>query len=172
MIRYFQEGLRSSVWVKIEQRGRELNSFEELVEKAVEAKAKAALQPRLYARKTDQHCLRGSRQSAAKTSTQGQPMKDSRVKKTKSRPQESKAPTSQRSDSFETSKQARKEKKKKDKQHRGQKPQKGSTPVTRVSKTSAGGSQPQKAVSQVTCLNCNKKRHFLNKCLEPPKPKN
>ena len=53
MIRYFREGLRPSIRVKIEQRGRELNSFKELVEKAVDAKAKAALQLRSYARKTD-----------------------------------------------------------------------------------------------------------------------
>ena len=60
MIRYFREGLRPSVRVEMEQRGRELDSFEELVEKAVDAEAKAALRPRSYARKTDQHCLRGS----------------------------------------------------------------------------------------------------------------
>ena len=53
MIWYFQEGLRPSVRVEIEQRGRELNSFKELIQKAVDAKAKAALRPRFYACKTD-----------------------------------------------------------------------------------------------------------------------
>ena len=53
----------------MEQRGQELDSFEELVEKVVDAKAKAALRPRSYACKTDQHCLWGSRPSAAKAST-------------------------------------------------------------------------------------------------------
>ena len=43
MIRYFREGLRPSVRVEIEQRSRKLDSFKELVEKAVDAKAKAAL---------------------------------------------------------------------------------------------------------------------------------
>ena len=57
MIRYFREGLRPSVRVEMEQRGRELNSFKELVEKAVNAKAKAALRPRFYARETNQYCL-------------------------------------------------------------------------------------------------------------------
>ena len=71
MIWYFQEGFRPSVIVKMEQRGRELNSFEELVKKTVNAKAKAALWPRSYACKTDQHCLRGSQPSAVKTNTQG-----------------------------------------------------------------------------------------------------
>ena len=88
----------------MEQRGRELDSFEELVKNAVDAEAKAALRPRFYARKIDQYCLRGSRPSAAKTSTQDQPMKDPRVEKPKSRSQESKAPASQRStDNAETS---------------------------------------------------------------------
>ena len=55
----------------MEQRGRELNSFKEIVEKTVDAKAKVALKPRFYACDTDQHCLWGSRPSAAKTSAQG-----------------------------------------------------------------------------------------------------
>ena len=71
MIWYFREGLRPSVRVEMEQCGRELNSFEELIEKTVDAEAKAALQPRSYARKTNQYCFRGSRPSAAKANTQG-----------------------------------------------------------------------------------------------------
>ena len=86
MIRYFREGLRLSVSVKMEQRGRKLNSFEELVKKAIDAKAKAALWPRFYACETDQHCLRGSRLLVAKASTQGQPMKDPKFKEPKSKP--------------------------------------------------------------------------------------
>ena len=42
MIRYFQEGFRPSVKVEMKQRGRKLNNFEELVEKTVDAEAKAA----------------------------------------------------------------------------------------------------------------------------------
>ena len=86
MIWHFRDGLRLSMRVEMEQGSQELDSFEELVEKAVNAEAKAVLRPHSYARKTDQHRLRGSRPSAAKTSTQGQPMKDLRVKKIRSRP--------------------------------------------------------------------------------------
>ena len=115
MIWYFREGLRPSVRVETEQCGREVNSFEELVEKAVDARAKAALRSRSCARETDQHCIQGSRPSAAKTSTQSQPMKDQRVEERKSRPQKSKAPAPQHStDNAETSDHARKEKKKKE----------------------------------------------------------
>ena len=106
MIWYFQKGLRPLVRVEMEQRGRKLDSFKELVEKAIDAKAKAALRTRFYACETNQHCLQGSRPSAAKTSTQGQPMKDSRVEKPKSKPQESKAPALRRStNNAETSEQ-------------------------------------------------------------------
>ena len=61
--------------VKIEQRGRELNNFEELFEKAVDVETKAAFWPRSYARETNQHCLRGSRPLEAKANIQGQPVK-------------------------------------------------------------------------------------------------
>ena len=53
MIWYFRESLRLSVRVKMEQRGQELDSFEELVEKTVDAEVKTALRPRSYACKTD-----------------------------------------------------------------------------------------------------------------------
>ena len=102
MIWYFQKGLRPSIRVKIEQHGQELNSFKELVKKAVNAEAKAALRPRSYACKTDQHCLQDSRPSAAKASTHGKPMKHSRIKEPK-KPQESKAWAFQRFNSAETS---------------------------------------------------------------------
>ena len=69
MIWYFWEGLRLLVQVEMEQRGQELNSFKEIVEKAVNAKAKATLRPRSYACNVDQHCLQGSQPSAAKTIT-------------------------------------------------------------------------------------------------------
>ena len=39
MIRYFRKGLRPSIQAEIEQHGRKLDSFKELVEKVVDAKA-------------------------------------------------------------------------------------------------------------------------------------
>ena len=94
MIWYIKEGLRPLVQVKIEQHGRLLDSFEEMVKKAVNAKANAALRPRPYARNTNQQFFRGSRPSAAKTSTKSQLMKDPQVEKPKPRFQKQKVWTS------------------------------------------------------------------------------
>ena len=102
IIWYFQEVLRSSEQIEMKQRGRELNSFEEIVEKAVDAKIKAAFKPRSYAYNTDQHCFRDSWPSAAKTSTQNQPIKDQRVEKPKPKFQEQKTSALQHSDNAET----------------------------------------------------------------------
>ena len=178
IIWYFRKGFCSSIRVEIEQRGQELDSFEKLVEKAVNANAKAALRPRSYACKTDQHCLRDSRPSAAKASTEGQPIKDPRVEELK-KLEESKAPAAQRSNNIKTSEQAQKRKKKKDRRYYGQKLQ-DSTPATGVNLTNTLGgdssgserSQPQKNLSQITCYNCNKNGHYVTKCPEPPKAKN
>ena len=99
----------------MEQCGQELNSFEEIIEKTVDAKAKATFRPRSYACKTDQHYIRGSWPFAAKANTQSQLVKDPKVKEPKSRTQKLKVPALQCSNSAKTSKQAQKEKKKKDK---------------------------------------------------------
>ena len=44
MIRYFRKGLRPSVWAQLDTQGRNQDSWEEAVEKAVNAEAKTLLQ--------------------------------------------------------------------------------------------------------------------------------
>ena len=85
MIWYFWKGFWFLVKVEIEQQSQKLNSFKELVKKAVDAKVKTDLWPRFYACKTNPHFFQGSQLSAGKASIQGQPMQDQRVKKPKSR---------------------------------------------------------------------------------------
>ena len=178
MIWYFRKGLRLSVRVEMEQRGRELDSFKELVKKTVDTKAKAALRPRSYACETDQHCLRGSQPSAAKANTQGQPIKNQRVKKLKSKPQKSKALAPQRFDNAETFEKAWKKKKKNNwKFWQSRRSDDVSSRVTaaiggNMTNNPVRGSWPQKDVSQIICYNCNKKGHYATKCPKPPKPKN
>ena len=67
----------------MEQHGRKLDSFKELVKKNVDVKAKAAFRPRSYTCITNQYCFWESWPLAAKASTQGQPIKDSRVEELK-----------------------------------------------------------------------------------------
>ena len=61
MIRCFLEGLRPSIRAQLDARGRELDSWEEAVEKAVNAEAKALLQPSSSTREIDSKCPRGNR---------------------------------------------------------------------------------------------------------------
>ena len=60
LIWFFREGFRPSIKAQIEQRGREHDSWEELVKKAIDAEAKASLQPPSILREMDQRCPRGN----------------------------------------------------------------------------------------------------------------
>lgn len=118
MIRYFKEGLRPSIRAEIEQRSRELDIFKGLVEKTVDAEAKAAFRPRFYARETDQHCPQGSRlanSSITKAQDQSSFRKDLRTEEPRSKPQKPKSSSPQQK--AETPKKARKKKKKKGQQY-------------------------------------------------------
>ena len=174
MIWYFWEGFFSLVRVKIKQRNRELDSFKELIKKIVDVEAKAVFWLRSYTCETDQNCLQRSQPSTVKANTQGQPMKNRKIGKPKSRPQKLQAPAPQRSDSAKTSEQAWKEKKKKDKRHLGQKPLEGFTPTIRSSLTNRSTRKPwtKKDISQIISYNYSKKGHYANKYLKPPKSKN
>ena len=57
MVRYFEEGLKPSIKAKIDQDTSYLDKYEELVAKAVNAEAKAGLQPSSYVQETDQQVL-------------------------------------------------------------------------------------------------------------------
>ena len=72
LIRFFREGLKPSITAQMEQRGRELDSWDQMVEKAIDAEAKASLQPASFIREMDQRCPRGNRPThtiAAKASS-------------------------------------------------------------------------------------------------------
>ena len=61
MIRCFREGLRPSIRAQLDVRGRDLDSWEEAVEKAVNTEAKASLQSPASTRDIDSRCLWGNR---------------------------------------------------------------------------------------------------------------
>ena len=167
MIRYFREGLKPSIRAEMQQHGRELDSFEDTIQKAVDAEAKAALRPRSAARETDQHCPQGTRpaySTAAKS--QDSPMKDPRVEEPTSRTQE--ATSSYRPESTETSnRKTRKERKKQRRlEHERAQNNSGSVPTTKVNVLNVS-STTRKDLSHITCFNCDQKGHYATQCPEP-----
>lgn len=90
LIRFFQEGFKPSIKAQMEQRGRELDSWEELVEKVAKAESKAGLQPTPFIREMDQQCPRGNcpaHATVARAQTKGLSMRDPRIEEPKARPQ-------------------------------------------------------------------------------------
>ena len=86
----------------MEQHGRELDSWDELVEKAIEVEAKASLQPPSIIREMDQRCPRGNHPAhttVAKSPAQASLTRDPRdepsasSEKTKAQNHEALAPT-------------------------------------------------------------------------------
>ena len=173
LIRYFREGLKPSVKAQMEQRGREKDSWEELVEKAIDAEAKASLQPPSFLREMDQRCPRGNRpahitmaksQASATWDPRDDPSEKTQTQASSTwdpwdEPSEKaqyKPTHSSRSENGETSgRKARKEKKK----HRRQKQaRKDPTPAT---------SRARKDLSHITCFNRDQKGHYATKCPEP-----
>ena len=132
MLRYFWKSLKPFILAELEHRDLELESFDQMVKKAVDAEAKSALRPRSSTKEMDQHCPRGN-QLANSTKSQGNTMKDPRSEEPKVWGIE--APSGpQRS---ESSKKAWKEKKKEQRQ-RDQERRKGSTPATGVNTAQTG----------------------------------
>ena len=60
-IRYFRKNLRPSIRAQLDARGRELDSWEETIEKAINAKVKALLQSSFSICEIDSRCLQGNR---------------------------------------------------------------------------------------------------------------
>ena len=162
MVRYFEEGLKSSIKAEMDQDATHLDDYEELVAKAVRAEAKADLRPSFYVRKTDHQVLRENRPAqttAHKVQTQGA------IKAhcgDKSKAKTSKPASTQDSEPSDKARRGRRRKQHKDKRD-------STNPATEVNKAEVG---KKKDISEVKCYNCNKKGHFATKCLESRKPKN
>ena len=86
MLRYFQKGLKPSVLAELEYRDLELESFDQMVKKTIDAKAKSAFRPRSSTKKMDQNCPRGNRPSNSPIAkSQDSAMKDPWTKEPKVR---------------------------------------------------------------------------------------
>ena len=60
MLRYFREDLKPFILAELEHWDLELESFNQMVKKAVDAKAKSTLRPRSSTKEIHQNCLRGN----------------------------------------------------------------------------------------------------------------
>ena len=183
LICYFCDGLRPSIQAQMDERGQDLDTWEEVIENAIDVGAKAACQPQLLMREMDNQCLQSHR--PVKFDEPTKELKDS--DKNSSRLQEPKAQALQHSDNADTSKKARKEKKNNRWHRRGHRApqdgrsQEGSTQAIGVNNTSTSeGKNSQKNqnrdgrqdLAQATCWNYDKKGHYANKCPKSLKLKN
>ena len=165
MIRCFLEGLRAFIRAQIDVRGRDLSSWEEAVEKTVNAEAKTMLQSCFITRNMDSRCQQGNRPSKKEKEE-----KDSgKNKSTKSTPADTSS-RKQSSSAWQTP--SAKPKNNQDHQQgprrRGGQGQGCNTnsPATGVNIVST---KEGRDMSQVECYNCHRKRHYSNKCPRNPK---
>ena len=86
MLRYFRKGLKSSVLVELEHWDLELESFDQIVKKAVDTEAKSALRPCFSTKEIDQHYLQGNRPAnSTVVKSQSNAIKNPRTKEPKFR---------------------------------------------------------------------------------------
>ena len=57
MVRYFEKGKKPSIKAEMDQNDSQLVDYEELIAKAVRAKAKVGLQPSFYVQEAYLNCL-------------------------------------------------------------------------------------------------------------------
>ena len=169
MVRYFEKGLKPSIKAKMDQNVIHLDNYKELVAKAVRVEAKTSLQPSSYIRETDIQILQRSRPIQT-TAHKVQMQEASRGDDFKV----FKAPAS--TQKSELSDKARKDKKKRHYRDRRdfREPKNSTTSASKVNAVKVGNKRRRnkKDLSGITYYNCNKKRHFADKCPEPRRLKN
>lgn len=147
----------------MDQNGQPLEDWTTLIQRTVNAKAKARHHPASMLRDMDQRAPRGRRSAKIATSTyENTKLKDLRVEENKPKPQPSADVSRFR------------KKRKKDRCQRGQysKNRDGATPATMVNVVEPGKPNRKKKrkngrdMSLITCFNCDKKGHYSSKCLE------
>ena len=166
MIRYFREGLRPSIRAQLDVRDRELDSWDEVVDKTVDAEAKASLQAPSGTREMDSRCPRGQRPTKKED-------KDSRdYEKNKS----SQNPPTNTSSSGTQSSPAQPKKEQNSRSCRReprQQSQGQNTPTTGVNATAVRKDKDKdiKDLSNIECYTCKQKDYYTNKYPEK-EPKN
>ncbi len=155
LIRYFQEGLRPSIWTQLDYQERDLDAWEEVVEKAGNIDAKANLQPPFYMKDIDARCLKVHRPSAKKDKkdTYWEP-RNKVFNKNKAKSNSSAAANQPQTQASKKDKYSRRE----------------GHPATGVNATKvAKKDKVPKDLSHIKCYTCHQKGHYATKYLEKPK---
>ena len=167
MICYFWKGFKPFIKVEIEQQDRESMDFEEMVQKAVNAEAKAGLRSSIIVRDSDAGFLRGHRLShntSSKVQTQGS--KDSFCSQNP-KPTDPKPAPSCDNAAESAKKEDRKDKKKKLRNRRRE--WNKQTPATGDNTEALKKKKKRHDPSKVMCFNCDKKGHYASDCTKPSK---
>ncbi len=160
LIRYFREGLRPSIRAQLDYRGRDLDGWEEVVEKAGNAEAKANLQSPFYVRDIDARCPKGHRPLSKKNKEDTYREPQSEASKDKDKAKSHSSPTSANQPQIQASKKGK----------RGRRGGHGGHPAIGVNATEgAKKDKAPKDLSHIECYTCHQKGYYATKC--PNKPK-
>ena len=166
MICDFWKSLKLFIKVEMEQQDCESMNFEEMVQRAVNAEAKAGLKSSTMVRNLDARCPSGHRLShniSYKVQTQGFSYKDSlHSEKSKNKYQKPAAPRGN------AAKPANKKDNKKRLQWR-RREQNKQIPATGNTTKASKKKKKRRNSSKITYFNCNKKGNFASNCLKPSK---
>ena len=166
MICYFQESLKPSIKIEMEQQDWESVSFEEMVQRAVNVEAKAGLRSTIMIQDLDIRCLwdhHPSNNTASKVQTQGTAAKDSSLlEELKTKDPKS---ISLHDKLAEPAKKENKQKKFKRQWERTREPKE--TPAIDNNTVDAAKKKKKRDTSKVTCFNCNKKGYYASNCTKP-----
>ena len=194
LIRLFREGYKPSIKAQMEQRGREKDSWEELVEKTIDAEAKAGLQPSSFVRDMDRLCPQGNRpphtvaksqasstwdprnDPSEKIGPQASSTWDPRDEPSEKAPAQYKPPHSLQSRSLRSKKadtsdkRSRREKKEQYRQDQERHRNSGTRTTGVIAPNAVRPSSGVcKDLSHITCFNCDQRGHYATNCSEPQK---
>ncbi len=158
LIRYFREGLRPSIRAQLDHRGRDLDGWDEVVEKAGDIEAKANLQPPFYVRDIDVRCPKGHHLSAKKD-------KEDTYQEPQNKASKDKDKAKSHSSSISANQPQTQAPKKDKRDCRGDHPATGVKTTKVVKKDKA-----PKDLSHIECYTYHQKGHYATKC--PDKLKN
>ena len=166
MICYFQKGLKLFIKIEIKQQDRKFVNFEEIVQRAVNAEAKASPRSTIMVRDLDIHCPQShclSNNTALKVQTQETTVKDSSYpKKPKTKDLKS---VPLHDNLAELAKKEDKQKRFKRQRERIREPKE--TPATGDNIVNTAKKKKKYDTSKVPCFNCNKNGHYASDCTEP-----